>query len=72
MKEKLLAAPGNRGWSVPEAAEILGVSVRTAWALIAEGRLRSVKVSQRRRVVTDAEIARVLSGGLADHQPDAA
>jgi excisionase family DNA binding protein len=72
MKEKLPAVPGNRGRSVPEAAEVLGISVRTAWALIADGRLRSVKVSQRRRVVTDAEISRILSGGLADHQPDAA
>jgi excisionase family DNA binding protein len=64
--------PENRGRSVPEAAEALGISVRTAWQLIAEGRLRSVRVSQRRRVVTDAEISRVLSGGLADHQPGAA
>jgi excisionase family DNA binding protein len=62
---------GNRGRSVPEAAELLGISVRTAWQLIAEGRLRSVRVSQRRRVVTDTEIARVLSGGLTE-QPDAA
>jgi excisionase family DNA binding protein len=57
--------PSNRARSIPEAAAALGVSVRTVWSEIAKGRIKSVKVSQRRRVVTDAEIARVLSGGEA-------
>jgi hypothetical protein len=37
--------------------------VRSVWAGIAAGRIQSVKVSQRRRVVTDAEINRILAGG---------
>ena len=52
----------NRARSIPEAAEALNLSVRSVWAGIAAGRIRSVKVSQRRRVVTDAEINRILSG----------
>jgi hypothetical protein len=53
----------NRARSIPQAAEALNLSVRSVWAGIAAGRIRSVKVSQRRRVVTDAEINRILAGG---------
>jgi hypothetical protein len=35
--------PTNRGRSIPEAAEVLGVGVRTVWQLVAEGRIRSVR-----------------------------
>jgi excisionase family DNA binding protein len=59
----------NRARSVPEAAEALGVCVRTVWQLIAEGRIKSVKISPRRRVVTDAEINRILSGGAEEATP---
>jgi excisionase family DNA binding protein len=61
--------PTNRGRSIPEAAEALGVGVRTVWQLVAEGRIRSVKVSPRRRVITDAEINRILSGGAEEATP---
>jgi excisionase family DNA binding protein len=56
----------NRARSIPEAAEVLNLSVRTVWQGIADGRIRSVKVSQRRRIITDAEIARILSGGVEE------
>jgi hypothetical protein len=59
----------NRARSIPEAAEALNLSVRSVWAGIAAGRIRSVKVSQRRRVVTDAEIARILSEGAEEATP---
>jgi excisionase family DNA binding protein len=53
---------GNRGYSLAEAAEALGCSQRTLWRQIQTGEIKSVKISPRRRVVTAAEIARVLSG----------
>lgn len=34
-------------YSVSEAAEALGVSCRTAWALVASGRLGTVRVGRR-------------------------
>ena len=59
----------NRARSIPQAAEALNLSVRSVWAGIAEGRIRSVKVSARRRVVTDAEINRILSEGAEEAAP---
>jgi hypothetical protein len=56
---------GNRGNSLAKAADAFGCSVRALQRQIAAGEIRSVKISPRRRVVTDAEIARVLSGGKA-------
>jgi len=56
---------GNRGNSLAKAADTIGCSVRTLQRQIAAGEIKSVKISPRRRVVTDAEIARVLSGGKA-------
>jgi predicted site-specific integrase-resolvase len=58
---------GNRGNSIQQAAAALGCSVRTLWRRIGAGEIKSVKISERRRVVTDSEIARILSGdGDAD------
>lgn len=45
--------------SVPQAAASLGVSVRTAWALVASGQLRTIRVG-RRRIVPLAELARFI------------
>ena len=56
---------GNRGNSLAKAADAFGCSVRTLQRQIAAREIKSVKISPRRRVVTDAEIARVLSGGKA-------
>jgi len=53
---------GNRGRSLAVAAEALGISVRTLQRQIQAGAIRAVKISPRRLVVTDDEIAGVLSG----------
>ncbi len=59
------AYSGNRGRSKREAAEVLGVSERTLERQIAAGRVKAVDVSPRRRIITDDEIARILSGDAA-------
>ena len=41
-------------YSVPEAAQALGVSCRTAWALVASGRLDTVRIGRRRLVPLSA------------------
>lgn len=56
---------GPRGRSLDLAAEILCVSKRTLIRQIRDGEIASVKISARRRIVTDAELARILSGGDA-------
>lgn len=46
-----------RLWSIPDAAERLGgVSERYVWQLIAEGRLRAVKLG-RRTFIRDDDLA---------------
>ena len=55
----------RRGYSVAEAAEALNLSERTVWRMIHANTIKSVKVSERRRVVTDSEITRILSGVAA-------
>ena len=44
------SAPPKLSVGVPEAAEMIGISTRTAWTEIAEGRLRSFKARGRRLV----------------------
>jgi excisionase family DNA binding protein len=51
--------------SIAQAARDLNLSQRTVWRMIGSGSIRSVKVSARRRVITDAEIARILNGEAA-------
>ena len=50
--------------SVGEAADFLGVSVRTVYLLLADGRLRSAKLG-RRRLIPRSEVER-LNGELLD------
>ena len=59
------AYSGNRGRSLAEAAEVIGCSQSTLERRIREGEIRAVKISPRRVVVTDAELARILSGDAA-------
>lgn len=47
-------------WDVPGAAQQLNISERHAWTLIAEGRLRALKVSGR-TVVADHELERFVA-----------
>jgi excisionase family DNA binding protein len=56
---------GNRGRPLSQAAEALGISQRTLERLIQAGQIKSIKLSPRRRIVTDMEIERVLSGVAA-------
>jgi excisionase family DNA binding protein len=42
--------PGNRLLRVSEVADILGVGSTTAWALVANGNIPSVKIGRSRRV----------------------
>jgi excisionase family DNA binding protein len=52
--------PTALAYSVDEAARVLGVSRRTVYELIAEGRLHSAKLYAR-RLVTRAELERFLA-----------
>ena len=56
-------------YSVPEAAEALGLSPRTAWQLVAAGRLGSVRVG-RRVLVPISELARFISADLHQTRPE--
>jgi excisionase family DNA binding protein len=47
--------------SVEHAAEVLGLSRKTAYNLIASGRIRATKIGDRRLVVPVAEIHRLIS-----------
>jgi excisionase family DNA binding protein len=44
------AGSGRILLSVPEAAALLGISVRFTWTLISSGELRSVRIGGRRLV----------------------
>jgi excisionase family DNA binding protein len=46
-------------WSVAQAAESCGLSIRSIWAAIADGRLASVTVG-RRRLIPDASLRKFL------------
>lgn len=48
--------------SIADAAKALTLSERTIWRMIESGQIRSVKVSERRRIITAAEIDRILAG----------
>lgn len=53
--------------SVPEVAERLGVGQRSAWRLIAENRLQTIKIGRRRLVSPqdlDEFIAKSRGGAL--------
>jgi excisionase family DNA binding protein len=54
-----------RANSIKRTAEVLSVSERTVWRMIGAGHIKAVKLSARRRVITDDEITRVLSGVAA-------
>jgi len=54
--------PAALAYSIDEAAHVLGVSRRTIYELIAEGRLRSAKLYAR-RLIPRAELERLLAEG---------
>jgi hypothetical protein len=54
----------QQAYSPKETAKRLSVGERVVWKGIANGTIRSVKVSERRRAITDVEIARILQHGI--------
>lgn len=56
---------GDRGRSFKQAAAILNLSVKTIQRRVAAGAIKAVSVSERRKIITDSEIARVLAGQAA-------
>lgn len=54
----------RQGFSLKAAAARLSISERFLWELIERGKIRAVRLSARRRCVSDLEIARVLTEGL--------
>jgi excisionase family DNA binding protein len=51
------------GYSVPEAANALGLSPSGLWKWIALGKIRSVKIGNR-RVISARELQRLLTEGI--------
>jgi excisionase family DNA binding protein len=48
--------------TVPQVAELLGVSTRKTWRLIAEGRIRTVRVGARGTRILDGELNTFIAG----------
>ena len=57
--------PSSRLWSIPDAADRLGVSQRYVWQLIAQGVLRRVKLG-RRTLVREDDLIRYIDGHTED------
>lgn len=57
-------SPATRGHSIAEAADLIGISQRTLWRQVKSDKIRAVRVSARRLVITAGEIERVLSGNV--------
>ncbi len=62
--QQLNASPNRLGYSVMEAASALGLAPSGLWKLIALGKIRSVKIGNR-RIISAQEIQRLLNEGLA-------
>lgn len=45
-------------------AEALGISTRTVWRLIQQEKVRTVRISLRRRGIPASELERVVAGGI--------
>lgn len=54
--------PPGAPWSLPDAAGYLGICPRTLATLVADGTVRSILI-KRRRLIPDAEVARVATQG---------
>jgi excisionase family DNA binding protein len=53
--------------TVPEAAQLLGVSARTYYAAAARGEVPAIRVG-RRLVVPGAQLRRLLEGGVTERR----
>ena len=56
---------GRMGYSVAEAADLLGLAPSGLWKWIARGKIRSVKIGSR-RIISAHELHRLLSDGLKE------
>jgi hypothetical protein len=56
---------GDYALSIREAANIARISTRTMWRLIGNNTIKSIRASERRRIVMASELARHLSEGVA-------
>jgi excisionase family DNA binding protein len=61
------AAPAGRlAYTVPEAADALGISERQVWRLVARGEVEAVEApGTRRRLIRAAELERLITEGAA-------
>jgi excisionase family DNA binding protein len=53
----------RRVWTVQETAEILGISVRSVWRLIAAGSIDTIRIGRCVRVVAVSLDALIARGG---------
>ena len=56
---------GDYALSIPEAARIARVSSRTMWRLVSTAKVKSIRASERRRIIMASELSRHLSEGIA-------
>jgi excisionase family DNA binding protein len=54
----------DRALSLRQAAQALAISERTLARLIAAGKVNAVRVSDRRRIIAESEIERIINGGI--------
>ena len=65
MVERIIGTDGRTHggpWSIPDAAEFLGVSERHLYRLLDANKVRSVRIG-RRRLIPDAEVQRLAANG---------
>ena len=55
---------GDYALSIREAANIARVSDRTMWRLIGNKTIKSIRASERRRIIMASELARHLTEGV--------
>jgi predicted DNA-binding protein (UPF0251 family) len=57
---------GDYALSISQAAKIARVSSRTMWRLIEKSQIKSIRASERRRIIMASELARHLSEGFRE------
>jgi excisionase family DNA binding protein len=67
-------APQRLSVSVKDACQLIGVSSRTMWSLIGEGRVETFKIGRKRLVIYESlqqlvqKEARPLGPGIKEHE----
>lgn len=52
-----------KNWALKEAASVVGVSYRLMCSLIDQGKVRTVRIGSRRRLLPHSELVRLLTTG---------